>query len=200
MKTKTLVIHPEDPTTDFLKNIYQGMGFTEIRRNFNSIELKALISEHDRIIMLGHGFHLGLLDHFKIVIDDSYAPLLKEKELLGIWCFAKEFFVRNELTGFHTEMFISELPEAILFGVKTNTREIEQSNDHFAHAVRSNLFAPQCFERIYSSYDQLESHVARFNLKRLCFRHASGDFQGCEQVESNRLILKRLEYLYRRFI
>ena len=75
MKTKTLVIHPEDPTTDFLKNIYQGMGFTEIRRNFNSIELKALISEHDRIIMLGHGFHLGLLDHFKIVIDDSYAQI-----------------------------------------------------------------------------------------------------------------------------
>ena len=167
---KTLVIHPTDPTTDFLKIIYANRGFTEENADFEPDRLKSLIREHDRIVMLGHGFHHGLLNGYDTIIDDLFVPILKEKELVGIWCFAKTFFDQHGLSGFHTDMFISEKPEAIVMGVNATELEIEQSNIAFSKAVRSYLFLPECLDRIKSSYSKRTSNIAQYNLMRLNYR------------------------------
>ena len=58
---KTLIIHPEDKTTDMLKHAYENHPkYTVCRDNgITKAELWALIEQHDRIIMLGHGLPGG---------------------------------------------------------------------------------------------------------------------------------------------
>jgi hypothetical protein len=58
---KTLVIHPKDKTTDFLKSIYHGRGWTEITGGCTKEDVAKAIDEHDHIIIMGHGTPQGLL-------------------------------------------------------------------------------------------------------------------------------------------
>jgi hypothetical protein len=172
MKT-TLVIQPADPSTDFLKVIYEGRNFTEVTSNFEPNNLKELILNHDRIVMLGHGFHHGLLNYYQTIIDKSFVPMLKTKELVGIWCFAKTFFDEHGLAGFHTDMFISETMEASVMGVNATEGEIKTSNLIFAKAVRSYLFHPDCLNKVKSCYGKLNSDVSKYNFERLNYRQVN---------------------------
>ena len=52
---KTLLIHAEDATTDFLSTIYEDKEWTIIKKNIGKSKLKALIKDHDIIMMMGHG-------------------------------------------------------------------------------------------------------------------------------------------------
>ena len=65
---KTLIIHPKDVTTDMLCLVDRDMNCTIIRNNLPNSELKRLITEHDRIIMLGHGTEDGLIGFDKFII------------------------------------------------------------------------------------------------------------------------------------
>ena len=58
---RTLVIHPKDKTTDFLKPIYANRDWTVITGGCTKEEVNKAISEHDHIIMMGHGTPQGLL-------------------------------------------------------------------------------------------------------------------------------------------
>ena len=75
MKKKTLVIHPTDPSTDFLKLIYKDRGFTEIHEDFDANRLTSAIEQHDRILLLGHGYPNGLLNYYETIIDESFVPV-----------------------------------------------------------------------------------------------------------------------------
>ncbi len=59
---KTLLIHAEDPTTDFLSTIYDGKDWTIVKKNIGKSKIKSLIKEHDIIVMMGHGTEKGLAD------------------------------------------------------------------------------------------------------------------------------------------
>jgi hypothetical protein len=49
----TLIIHPEDPTTDFLKPIYAPIkNKTIITSGVSKSKLRELIKSHHRVIML----------------------------------------------------------------------------------------------------------------------------------------------------
>jgi hypothetical protein len=59
---KTLIIHPKDKTTDFLKVIYQGRtDVTVISGDCTRADVESAIKKHDHIVMLGHGTPQGLL-------------------------------------------------------------------------------------------------------------------------------------------
>ena len=59
---KTLVIHPKDRSTDFLKPIYHGRNDTTvITGGCTKEDVNDAIDKHDHIIMLGHGTPQGLL-------------------------------------------------------------------------------------------------------------------------------------------
>ncbi len=59
---KILIIHPDDPTTDFLSQIYaQFVDKTVVKGGITKSELRELIESHDRILLLGHGSPYGLL-------------------------------------------------------------------------------------------------------------------------------------------
>ena len=109
----TLVIHPDDYTTEFLNEIYKGKGWDVITKpRLRPRNLKDAIFDHKRIIMLGHGTPQGLLGHYGYMIDRSLAPILRQRDVVAIWCHADQFMNRHRMKGFYSGMFISEEAEA----------------------------------------------------------------------------------------
>lgn len=121
----TLVIHPQDVTTDCLSVIYENRDWDVVRDfEIKEKDLRELIKSHDRIIMLGHGTPQGLLaggyllgpnkgftrfHHF--IIQGNFVDILRGKETFSIWCNSDQFFRKYNLPGLHTGMIISEVSE-----------------------------------------------------------------------------------------
>lgn len=144
----TLVIHPYDPSTEFLAPIYNGIysfpdeeKITIIRGGCSKESLKELIWEHDRVMMMGHGspsglFSVGQFPGSYMIIDDTIAPFLANNpNNIYIWCNADLFVKQHRLKGFYTGMFISEYSEASMCNVNTYKGEVEESNKLFAETV-----------------------------------------------------------------
>ena len=72
---KTLVIHPNDSSTNFLKPIYSSLSkedTTIITGGVSAEDVLQLVKDHERIIMMGHGSPRGL---FGINFNDSFISL-----------------------------------------------------------------------------------------------------------------------------
>jgi hypothetical protein len=176
---KNLVIHPADRSTDFLKPIYANISDAIILNGGTSkVQVAKLISEHDRIIMLGHGsihglFSVGQFDSENgYVIDSTMVPLLCDKECISIWCNADQFMNKHELNGFYSGMFISEVGEATycgLLGIEQKT--VTTSNDYFAKLLSEVINEPLSiiYEHVMNNYELLteDNPVANYNHNRL---------------------------------
>ncbi len=179
---KTLIIHPKDPSTAFLKGIYQNIpDKTVISGGVNRIQLLEYITIHDRVICCGHGSPSGLFScgHFyncyPYVIDDSIVKYLKNKpNNLYIWCYASEFVKRNRLFGFCSEMMISENSEALYYNFPCTEdleRVLEESNYRFSAIIGKFINEPLniLFKNLMNEYGELAktNSIAAFNFKRL---------------------------------
>ena len=185
---RTLVIHPDDPTTDFLERVYRGTDVTLVREpaSMKKSKLRDLILAHDRTIGLGHGSPGGLFAYpYEDIVEghDAYALngiyndiLTYQEENVYIWCNADQWVVNSEapIFGIFTGMFISEMMEAELFGVKTTEKELEESNNFFAdllgQALREGMNKLETHCLIAQNYGSLRSEVAQFNMRRLYVR------------------------------
>jgi hypothetical protein len=154
---KTLIIHPEDPSTSFLDIVYAPIeNKTVITGGISKSEVQQLIREHDRVMMMGHGSPNGLFSIGKfsgangLIIDHTTVSLLKEKDnSVFIWCWASEFVKNYKLSGFSSGMFISEVGEAShcskydqtvddLLKIKLSTviqEEVDESNYGFCNII-----------------------------------------------------------------
>lgn len=177
---KTLVIHPEDDTTNFLCPIYRGMrGKTVVRKNTNRRELLELVDGHERVIMLGHGSPEGLFavnafpDRRKgeFVVDKEFVRSLKKKDNIYIWCHADQFVQRHKLTGFYSGMFISELLEAFYYELDVPQKTIDHSNKTFSKLLAKHVreHSSVIHRIVKSSYGMLRdvNPVIAFNCERL---------------------------------
>jgi hypothetical protein len=176
---RTLVIHPNDSTTDFLTDIYSGKNWEVIRGPIKKEELAARIADHDRIVMLGHGLPSGLIGHGGLVIDESMAHLLRGRKCVCIWCNADQYVLRHGLSGFYTGMFVSEPAEARLFGLPIDADPIKESNRLFAVAVRDSIFKENMLELTRQAYNSKTNPVIDYNRNNLYSRDALiEDWQG----------------------
>lgn len=165
---KTLVIHPKDPTTDFLKEIYKNKDWTIINHNPSKSELKKAIKDHDRVIMLGHGTGYGLLGFGRFVIDSRLVYLLREKDCVCIWCNADKFISKYKLKGFYTGMIISEYEEAIDYCIQAfNLIHITESNILFAEAVKESILEEDILKGIKERYKTKNNPIILFNQNNL---------------------------------
>ena len=57
------------------------------------------------------------------VVDRDVVDLLKDRKMVGIWCYASSFAERYGLQGYFTSMFISNWNEACSLGFPDNTNE-----------------------------------------------------------------------------
>jgi hypothetical protein len=165
---KTLVIHPKDSSTDFLSTIYSDKDWTVINTNTSKKFLKEQIKSHDRIIMLGHGTHCGLLGFNRFVIDSTLVYLLREKDCVCIWCNADLFVQKYKLKGFYTGMIISEFEEAMYFTVRTDDDDIDFSNSLFANAIKESIDNSDMLSNVKKLYDGV-SPVITYNKKNLYY-------------------------------
>jgi len=172
---KTLVIHPHDQSTHFLKPIYEDIpNKTVITGGWSIIEIENLISMHDRIIMLGHGSSRGLFGinfNCSYVVDKDTVSLLENKECIFIWCHADQFVKEHNLKGFHSGMFVSEVTEALIYKLKGDKKLVTESNNTFASMLGSiiNQPLPEMYKQIKKDYGWLaeRNEIAKYNHERL---------------------------------
>ncbi len=136
-----IVIHPVDPTTDFLKPLYcfredielytQSHSNAEIRRVLNH-----KVYPGEMIMMLGHGCEYGLLANSRhdirfdrLIVNADHVQFLRNKNCIGIWCNADRFAEKYGLHGLFTGMIISEIEEAVLYNIKVTEEEIVEENE-----------------------------------------------------------------------
>lgn len=164
--SSTLVIHLDDPSTDFLKVIYEGKGFDVISAWIVPEKLKAEIEAHDRIFMLGHGGPGGLFGP-GYTVGAEFGPILRQKKGLYIWCHAIEYAHLHKLSGLVSGMFISEVHEASWAGIQATQEEVDASNAAFAAAVRKYLDTGASPHTVRDCYNSTVCKVTQYNNDRL---------------------------------
>ena len=137
-----IVIHIDSQKdTAFLKKCYDKVEGAIVLYNPTKAEVNKCLEEHpeDDVMMLGHGSSSGLfsVDWKGNVIDYSNANLLKGRNCIGIWCYAKNFARQYGLKGYFTNMFISNAGEARSFGYKATEEEVFNEVAFFAGAVNT---------------------------------------------------------------
>lgn len=141
-----LIIHPQDPSTAFLKVLYPSEENIILdERSSNSVIKKAL-QENDRIMILGHGCETGLFAPFgnqqfgRLILGPSHVQFLRNKQIIGIWCNANMFAMKYDLTGLFSGMVISEVSEAFDLGFYDVTEEqVKLARELWANDVRSAI-------------------------------------------------------------
>ena len=123
-----IVIHIDSQKdTNFLTKCYEGIEDAKILVNPKRKEIDKVLKENptDKVMMLGHGSGGGLFgkDWKDNAIDYRNAKLLKDRDCIGIWCYAKTFAKTYGLKGYFTSMFISNGGEAKCFGYKDVTEQ-----------------------------------------------------------------------------
>jgi len=185
-KGDTLIIHPDDRSTDFLKPSYVGMDATVLTSRRDMFNLRETMKNHNRIIMMGHGSPSGLMlsmvggahgvdidedgdliKYSSYTLGYDFLDILKTKPIVAVWCNADKFIVPNDLHGFYTGMAISELSEANYCGVHgCNQKQLEESDDLFAEALKAAIpirssESVDTFKRIY---DDRQNPIMIYNL------------------------------------
>jgi len=170
---KTLVIHPEDPTTHFLDAVYIETDWTIVTDNLiRKSKLVELISNHDRIIMLGHGTGHGLIGKSRYMIDPTYVYLLRDKDLVCMWCNADLFVELYGLKGFYTGMIISEDMEAEYCKVPYAEGHVNESNVLFTKALTESIqnTPKDMYQKMREIYvPSPNNEVMEYNAKRLYY-------------------------------
>jgi len=180
---KTLIIHPDDRSTDFLRPIYSGLeDATVLTKAVSRRRLEKEIRSHDQILMLGHGTPYGLMNVSRIgeglyAVGEKQVPLLRDKHCIFIWCNADQFVERHQLKGLYTGMFISEVKEASYCGVPADQETVDASNSRFADLLGGVILGDSpdykmIFEHVKNSYGELAevNKIADYNNQRWYFK------------------------------
>ena len=174
-----IVVHPFDPSTRMLGEIYTGIEgvkfFDSWKQRDEILKAIAAAPKDEPILLLGHGCPSGLLDmRYGIVLGDSDAELLKDRpNLVGIWCYASSYAYKHGLKGFFSGMFISELPEAIVNGVDASAQEIDDDAWNFAIRFGLLLRGGSTLEEtagVLMDSCYMDSDLTVFNYSRLTWR------------------------------
>jgi hypothetical protein len=178
---KTLIVHPDDSSTDFLLPIHDSFeSKTVVRADLSKKEILCMMVEHERIIAMGHGTPSGLMSvgQFPIqdflILDTSFVEVLRSKENnIFIWCYAYEFAKRYDIPCFSTNMFISDQFEAMYMGIKNATsNHIEESNSCFVKEISKcvHMSTKEIYDfMLKSEYANLskKNTIAAYNFERL---------------------------------
>ena len=137
-----IVIHIDSQQdTSFLKKTYEGIDNLILLYNPTKEQVNKTLEENpnEDVMMLGHGSPSGLFSHDwrGNVIDYSNAHLLKGRNCVGIWCWAKKFAKNYGLKGYFTSMFISNEGEARSFGYNATNDEVFAEVEFFAKSINT---------------------------------------------------------------
>lgn len=144
-----IVIHIDSQQdTSFLKKTYEGIDNLILLYNPTKEEVNKTLQDNpdEDVMMLGHGSSSGLFSYDwndGDVIGAANAHLLKGRNCIGIWCWAKKFAKNYGLKGYFTNMFISNEGEARTFGFNATEEEVfnevELFSDRINKLIKDNV-------------------------------------------------------------
>lgn len=140
-------------------------------------ELEKVLIENptETFMCLGHGSPRGLFsaDMHGFLLDRNNVHLLKNRDVIGIWCYASDFARLNNLRGFFTYMFISNAQECSYHRCGNYYNEVVyEQNRIFAEKVRGLIAENKPMEEwvdyLYESCDSSLDFV-NFNYSNLAY-------------------------------
>lgn len=178
---KTLIIHPADESTTFLDIVYKDIpDKTVIQGGVSKTEIREMIDQYDRVMMMGHGapsglFSMGRFDKMThgFIIDGTMVEALSKKDnSVFIWCNADKFVNNYNLKGFFSGMFISEVGEASYCGLPGTPQDIvDESNYGFVNIIGKyiNEDTNSIYDKVKQEYGVMAENnpVALYNHMRL---------------------------------
>ena len=141
-------------------------------------ELEKVLAENptETFMCLGHGSSRGLFsaDMHGFLLDRDNAHLLKNREVIGIWCYASDFARLNNLRGFFTYMFISNSQEVFYHRFEPQTDEfVFEQNQQFASKVneliKNETPMEDWVEILFESADRIDVDFVNFNYSNLSY-------------------------------
>lgn len=147
-----LVIHPKDTTTTVLAALYEGLQVCSLDQGYSKREINHALRhtpKHECIMLLGHGSDKGLLsrdnedsDVFdRLLVYHPHAHFLRKHgaNIFALWCNADLFARKEGLHGLFSGMIVSELNEALMYGVETTQEELDKENVKLVQRLRKLL-------------------------------------------------------------
>lgn len=148
--------------------VYEGLDCTVFhtppRTQIRRIK-RAIMEDDGPVVLLGHGTPRGLLDTSFMyhIVDSTWVDLLRQRTVIGIWCYASEFADRYGLHGFFTSMFVSNIREA-----RDNFVDDGATEENIADEFRLFCRTINCFIRAELPMDEWVE-----NLQGMCNRDLS---------------------------
>lgn len=151
---RTLIIHPNDPTTEMLRHLYSWLPEDDVcvmdeQVSNSQIEDALQSDEYGRIMLLGHGSEYCLFapisgKHLyqqfgREIISPRHVQFLRGRDIIGVWCNANIFADRYGLTGLFSGMVISELIEAQQWNINASEDEIFEHREQWAESFGTYL-------------------------------------------------------------
>lgn len=140
-----LVVHiiSTEDTKDF-SSLYSGLDAKVLINPTKKVLKRALNEEMECIMFIGHGTEYGLLNERLdgYSVDCKMVDLLRNKTIIGIWCYAGNFAQKYDLKGFFTSNFISNVDELVECGFEkfdNAEKVISFENDFFSSLINGFL-------------------------------------------------------------
>lgn len=170
-----LIIHPSDPTTDFLRTIYEGredvrlLTGRESRKDLGSILFH--LRPGERVMLLGHGSPAGLFrleedGEYRLYVGHSMVYALRKHPVIGIWCHADLFARKEHLHGLFSGMIVSEMSEAQDYDIACSQEDLDRENAILAERLRALFDQDVPFQEIPSrlaAMDSARTQLTTFN-------------------------------------
>ena len=175
-----IVIHIDNGTPDaaILSRIYDGLDGSIVCYNRGKSNIKRLlrITGNEPVMLLGHGSPRGLLNISQngFAVGSEHVEWLRNRSVIGIFCYASEFADRYGLHGFFTSMFISNMGEAIMEqrdqGATDENITYQQQLfcDRIRDLIVNNVPLDQ-WPQILQGQADLTLPFVRFNYEALCY-------------------------------
>lgn len=175
-----IIIHADClEDTKPLKIIYKDIENITLLYNPKRKELEEELKRNpDPVIMfLGHGERNGFYEDYRgeeNLLDKNNVDLVKDRTVVGIWCYASEFADFYGLHGFFTSMFISNWGEYDMLGMcgdyteSTILKELNIFCIRLNEFLKNNTPMKEWPELLQKACDK-EKDFVRFNYEALVY-------------------------------
>lgn len=175
-----IVIHIDNnsPDAKILSKIYEGLDGITLSYNRSKSNIKRLlrITGNESVMLLGHGNQQGLFNASQngYAVSSECVEWLRNRPIIGIFCYASDFADKYGLHGFFTSMFISNMTEAIYEQRDQDaTEEVISSQQYiFCDRIRELLIKNtplSQWPKILQSQADLSIPFVRFNYEALTY-------------------------------
>lgn len=175
-----IVIHIDNNTLDtkILSRIYEKLNNITLLHNEKKSSIKRVLrfTGNEPVMLLGHGNQLGLFNKLQngYAVDSKCVQWLRNRPVIGIFCYASDFADKYGLHGFFTSMFISNMREAIIEQRDYDATEeiISTQQTLFCDRIRELLIRNTPMSKwpeILQSQADLSLPFVRFNYEALTY-------------------------------